>query len=688
MVTMGQIPDSLLGFEASGIVAKCGRNVTQFKVCDKVCTIGHGAHRTIFRNKAIFCQPMPDGLSFEEAATLPLVHCTAFHALKNVARAQPGQTVLIHAAAGGVGQSAIQLAKHLGLEIFATVGSADKRQLIEDIYGVKPDHIFNSRDLSFAKGIMRMTNERGVDCILNSLSGEALRQSWQCIADFGTFVEIGMKDILNNTGLDMRPFLKDASFTFFNLKHIMTDNPALMAETLSDTFNMLHRGVIKPVSPVTVYPISNVENAFRLLQTGKHRGKIALTWDSNDVVPLLRRRIRSLQLDHNATYLLVGGLGGLGRSLARLLADSGALSLCFISRSGSKSQAAQKLMRELENRNVQTHICSCDIANQKALSSTLERCSSTMPPIKGVFQCAMVLQDSLFERMTHEQWTTSLRPKVQGTWNLHNSIPHNLDFFITLSSFAALFGNRSQSNYAAAGAYQDALAHYRRARGLKAVTVDLGVMRDVGVIAEQGATDYLKEWELPFGMRESEFHALMKMIIASEMTEVKEDGINGTTINKPPTQIIHGLATGETVLDAAVRTPFYFTDPRFSMLAGNGPSSSTNIASNSVAPGEKGSLSIRDQITQSKTLAEAAKAITDALVTRVAKSLQADKSEIDEARSLHSYGVDSLVGVELANWIFRETKVGVSVFDILATVSIANFSRGLAEKSSLFQEGK
>lgn len=520
-----------------------------------------------------------------------------------------------------------------------------------------------------------MTEGRGVDCILNSLSGEALRQSWQCIAAFGTFVEIGMKDILSNTGLEMRPFLQDASFTFFNLKHVMTDNPLLMAEILEGTFDYLRRKIIKPVSPINVYPISDVENAFRLLQTGKHRGKIALTWDRENVVPVLRRGHSPLKLDQDATYLLVGGLGGLGRSLALLLADSGAGHICFLSRSGGTSSTAQKLIQELEDRKVQTNSYSCDISDKDSLASALTTCSEKMPPIKGVFQCAMVLQDTLFERMSYAQWTTSLSPKVAGTWNLHTLLPSSLSFFITLSSFAALFGNRTQSNYAAAGAYQDALSHYRRMLGLKAVTIDLGVMRDIGVIAEKGATDYLKEWEQPFGMRENEFHVLMKKVIASEMST------SGNTNSH--TQIINGLATGATVHAAGIRMPFYFSDPRFSHLVAAGPS---NASVNS-SPANPGGPSLRDQLGAVNTLTDAANAVTDALVARVAKSLQTEKSEIDESRPLHSYGIDSLVGVEIANWVFRETKVGVSVFDILATVSIRDFSKGVAEKSAFFKEG-
>ena len=169
MVVMGQIPDNLLGFEASGVVVRCGKDVSTLKIGDKICTLGHGMHRTAFKTKAAFCQKIPEDLSFEEAATTPLVHCTAHPALVNVARARPGQTILIHAAAGGVGQAAIQLSQHLGLEIFATVESAEKRELIESVDGIEPDHTFSSREPNFAKGVMRMTKQHCIHCVLNSL---------------------------------------------------------------------------------------------------------------------------------------------------------------------------------------------------------------------------------------------------------------------------------------------------------------------------------------------------------------------------------------------------------------------------------------------------------------------------------------------------------------------------------------
>ena len=674
MVAMGQIPDSMLGFEASGIIINAGQHVSSFKPGDKVCTLGFGAHRTVFRNKADFCQRIPDGLSFEEAATLPLVHCTAYYALVHIARVQPKQTVLIHAGAGGVGQAAIQIAKYHELEIFTTVGSADKRKLIRDTYGIPDDHIFNSRDLSFVKGVLRMTKGIGVDCILNSLSGEALQQTFRCIAPFGTFVEIGLKDIQNNSNLEMRPFMQDATFTFMNLKHVMTDNAQLMTKILKSTFEYLHRHISQPVSPVVTYPIAEVENAFRLMQTGRHSGKIAISWNGSGAVPVLHRPASSIALEPHASYLLVGGFGGIGRSLARLLVRLGARYLCFMSRSGDKSTEAQMLVRELKSRGIEIRVYCCDIANKIDLAENFKDYTACMPTCKGVFQCAMALRDTLFEKMSHRQWIESLRPKVQGSWNLHSLLPAELDFYITFSSFAGIFGNRTQANYAAGCAYEDALAHYRVACGLKAVTIDLGIMRDVGVIAEQGSTGYLKEWEEPFGIREKELHLLIKMIIAAERHNASTSGVK----NSVPNQVLTGFATGGAVQAAGIRTPYYFSDPRFSHLALTGASSTSSES-------ESSSVTSSDPLKHFSTLATTDPAaascnLTAALVSRVGKSLQTATSEIDTARPLHSYGVDSLVAIEIVNWVLMETKVAVTVFEVLASIPITDFARKLVEK--------
>ncbi|KAL4794077.1 hypothetical protein BDV19DRAFT_390587 [Aspergillus venezuelensis] len=662
MTAMGQIPDETVGLEASGVVRAVGKDVTRFKVGDRVCCLAHAAHKPLIRVPFVQCKKIPEHLSFEDAATLPMVHYTAYHALVNLGRIRKGQSILIHAAAGGVGQAAIQVAQHYGLDIFATVGSDSKRELIKNVYGLQDDHIFNSRDLSFVKGLLRMTKGRGVDCVLNSLSGEMLRQTWYCLAPFGVFVEIGMKDILSNTGLDMLPFKKHATFCFFNLENIATINPQLIDEIGEGVFKLLDEGSLRPVFPVTVYPVSQMESAFRLMQAGRHQGKLVLSYSPEETVPMLRRADDALRLDPNATYVLVGGFGGLGRSLARMFAASGARHLAIFSRSGAASSAAQECVAEIEQLGTKVQVYKCDVASDVAVKEAVDDIQAHLPPIKGVIQGAMVLRDVLFEQMSYRQWIESTRPKVQGSWILHQFLPKDLDFFITLSSFAGVFGNQGQGNYAAAGAYEDALAYHRRGQGLKAVTIDLGVMRDSGVLAEQGSTANLKDFE-PFAISDATFHAMIKKVIVDELSG-----------SKTQPQIITGMPTGKTTQAAGIDRPYFFDDARFAILSQTGGQGEE---------GAGGEVSLETQISRVGSCDEAVPLVQEALVNRVAKFLQTSPTEIDASKPLYHYGVDSLAAVEMRNWVFREIKSEISLLEVMSASPISQLAQEIANRSKL-----
>jgi NADPH:quinone reductase-like Zn-dependent oxidoreductase len=236
MVSMGLVADTVLGADAAGTITHVGSKVTMVKPGDRVALMSIGAYRNILRANETLVQILPDAMTFEEGASLPCVYITAYQSLVEIGRLSHGESILIHSAAGGecpnlliglhvrltrslgLGQAAIQLAKHLGAEVFVTAGSPEKRKLLMDEHGIPNDHVFNSRDTTFAKGIMRMTNGKGVDVVLNSLAGEALRRTWECIADYGRFIEVGKKDILGNSGLEMMPFLRNVTFAGVNIE--------------------------------------------------------------------------------------------------------------------------------------------------------------------------------------------------------------------------------------------------------------------------------------------------------------------------------------------------------------------------------------------------------------------------------------------------------------------------------------
>ncbi|KAL6159156.1 Type I Iterative PKS [Exserohilum turcicum] len=672
MTIMGLLPSTTLGLEAAGTVMRVGSGVTHVQKGDRVALLGNGAHSTLFRSKANYAFKLPESMSFEEGASLPVTSYTAWYGVVYIARARKGQSILIHAGAGGVGQAALQIARHLGLEVFTTVSSPEKRQLVQDQYGVAEDHIFNSRDLEFAQGVRRMTNGRGVDIVLNSLAGESMRRSWECIAPGGHFVEIGLRDILDNTRLDMRPFRYGATFSFFDLKDIWDNRPALMAEIVQGTEPLLTQGIIKPAAPLLTHTISEMEKAVRLMQSGRHTGKIVLQWKPEHVVPTLRCPSPPMELDQNGVYVLVGGLGGLGRSLAKMLVADGARKLCFLNRSRNLSKDAEQLLAELRGKNIAVLPIPCDVSSESSLKTAFAQAESELDgPIRGCFQCAMVLRDVLFENMTYADWVQSTRPKVQGSKNLDDLLPETTDFFIMLSSFCGVFGNRGQANYVAGCGFQDALAHSRRTRGKHAVSIDLGLMREVGRLAEEGAVGDIAQWEKVWGIREHEFVALMRLCMTPDQTGA---------------QLPTGLGTKAASIAAGIEPPYYFdTDARFGIVARMGAAELDDGAKAGGGGAEKEALSAL--LSKAKNLPEATSAVLSALVLRVSKMLGVPPEELDTGRFLHSYGVDSLAAIELVNWALRECQSRIAVFDVMAGVPMAVFSERVAVKSKLLAKG-
>ena len=359
---------------------------------------------------------------------------------------------------------------------------------------------------------------------------------------------------MDNTRLDMGPFRQGATFSFFDLKAIWDDRQGLMAEIVRGTTPFLTEGIIKPATPLLTYPISEMEKAVRLMQSGRHTGKIVLQWEPEHIVPTLRCPSPPIKLDEKSVYVLVGGLGGLGRILAKMLVVDGARKLCFLNRSGANSDQGQLLLAELRQQSVSTLALACDVSSAFSLGAALARAESELGgPIRGCFQCAMVLRDVLFENMTYADWIQSTRPKVQGSQNLSDLLPDTTDFLVMLSSFCGVFGNRGQANYVAGCGFQDALAHARRACGKHAVSVDLGLMREVGRLAEEGAVGDIAEWEKVWGIWEHEFVALMRLCMTPDQTG---------------DQLPTGLGTRAGSIAADIKPPYYFdTDARFGIVA-------------------------------------------------------------------------------------------------------------------------
>jgi acyl transferase domain-containing protein len=481
MKAMGVYPDqpagaAPFGIECSGRIVALGAGVTGMKVGDEVMAVvpSLNAFSAYVTAPAPFVAVKPASLSFEEAATTPIAFLTAYYALHHQGRLARGERVLIHSAAGGVGLAAAQICRRLGAEIYATAGNPEKRDFLRSL-GI--NRVFDSHSLAFATEVMRETDGAGVDIVLNSLTGEAIQAGLEVLRDGGRFLEIGKQDIYKNTQLGLSPFRRNISFSSVHLDAVLRRRQDLLNE-LTPYFE---DGSFTPL-PVNVFPVSESASAFRYMAQGKHIGKIALSMRDQNirVIPFSERK-RIARSD--ATYLITGGLGGLGLLAANWLVERGARHLALMGRTGASNEALPVIDR-MRRTGVEIAIAKGDVSQPDQLARVLAEIGRTMPPLKGVIHAAGALDDSILRQMTRDRFRSALAPKVAGAWNLHTqTLSAGLDFFVLFSSAAALIGSPGQANYSAGNAFLDGLAHYRRAQSLPALSVNWGPWTKVGMAA-------------------------------------------------------------------------------------------------------------------------------------------------------------------------------------------------------------
>ncbi len=488
MFTLGRIPEEALengasgptlGLECAGVVLAVGQDVAGLVPGDAVCCLSGGAYDSHVLADASAVFPLPRGMSPTAAATIPVAHFTAWYALTHLARLSPGERVLIHGAAGGVGLAAIQIATLCGAEIFATAGSPHKRALLARM-GVP--HVLDSRSLDFEERIRELTHDQGVDVVLNSISGEALQKSLGLLRPLGRFLELGKVDFYTNAPLRMRLLRNNISFFGIDVDQVMRVDPLLCRRLFLDMLARFENKELWPL-PYAVTPRAGIAEAFRRMQQSRHTGKLVVAHDERaaGVRPLPPAELGPLE--GSASYLVTGGLGGLGLAVCDRLADLGAASLILVGRSGAATQAQQDAVARLESRGVRVTVVKADVADLAALTTALDAACAGLAPLRGVVHCAGVLRDATIATLSSADIRAVLRAKALGGYNLHLLTRDKpLDFFIMFSSATTVLGNPGQGNYVAANTMLENLAAYRRGLGLPAVTFGWGPISDVGML--------------------------------------------------------------------------------------------------------------------------------------------------------------------------------------------------------------
>ncbi|WP_324787953.1 SDR family NAD(P)-dependent oxidoreductase [Streptomyces sp. H51] len=464
-----------LGAECAGRISAVGQGVTRFRVGDPVLAVGANGMAAFTTVGSGLVAPLPPGLSPEQAAGVPIAFLTAVHALERLARVRKGEKVLVHSATGGVGLAALQVARRNGALVLATAGTEEKRDLLR-MLGV--EHVMDSRSLAFADEVLRTTDGRGVDVVLNSTTGEALVRSMRLLAPGGRFVELGKRDIHDDSHIGLGLFKDNRAFFAVDLERTVHEEDGLIAELLQDIGRGFERGEFTAL-PVTVHPYAEAASVFATMARARHIGKLVLRPAAREPVTTGPEQA---PVRPDATYLITGGLGALGLETARYLVAQGARHLVLAGRSAPSPEAEQALAGLRSSAQVDT--VRADLSRRDAVEDVLARIDATMPPLAGVVHAAGVLDDGLLTGLDGDRFRAVAGPKSVAAWHLHRATAErDLDFFVLYSSAAAVLGSPGQGNYAAASAFVDALAHHRRSRGLPALSIDWGPWAEIGLAA-------------------------------------------------------------------------------------------------------------------------------------------------------------------------------------------------------------
>ncbi|MCO5231227.1 MAG: SDR family NAD(P)-dependent oxidoreductase [Chitinophagales bacterium] len=464
-----------LGIECAGIVDEVGVDVEHLKVGDRVFGMAYHTMASHIHVDASLMQIIPDNLSFEEAATIPVVYLTVYYGLIIQSKLQKGERVLIHSATGGVGLAAIQVAQMIGAEIFATAGNEEKRELLHSL-GVH--HVYDSRNLDFAEQILKDTSGEGIDVVLNSLTGSAMVKSMHLLRSFGRFVEIGKKDVYANSKVGLEVFSKGLSYYMIDFEKMVFEKPQLVGDLLGELVPYFEDGGLTPIQS-KIFHVTDVKSAFEYMSLGKHIGKIVIQINSDNV--FLEELVGSKGFTEDATYLLTGGYGGLGLTFAQYMVAKGARRLLLTGRTGYSDN---EIIHQLRSLGAEIIIDKADVSEREDIERILAIHHSNEQPLKGVFHLAGILDDASILNLDEDAFYRVLSPKVLGAYNLHiTTQAYDLEHFVLFSSSTILFGSPGQAAYVAANKYMDALVEHRERLGLGGLSIQWGTVSDVGLAA-------------------------------------------------------------------------------------------------------------------------------------------------------------------------------------------------------------
>jgi phthiocerol/phenolphthiocerol synthesis type-I polyketide synthase C len=636
-----------VGMELSGRITRVGSGVSNFKAGDAVLGFAPASFATRVVTRAGAVTRKPASMTFEEAATVPTTFFTAWYALVELARVREGERVLVHGGAGGVGIAAIQLARLLGAEVYATAGSREKREFVR-LLGV--DRVFDSRSLAFADQVRDATGGAGVDVVLNSLAGEAMVRSIDTLRPFGRFLELGKRDFYENSRIGLRPFRNNISYFGIDADQLMGALPELTTRLFEAVMQRFADGVLHPL-PYRLFPAARVEEAFRYMQQARQIGKVLVGYPAGTPAPTRgAAQTGALRCDAGGAYLVIGGTGGLGFATARWMVARGARHVTLASRSGTLNDAARaEVARWHAESGVETHVVSCDVTNAAAVQALVAQIAARGTPLKGVLHSAMHIDDGLVRNLDDARFEAVLAPKLAGAWNLHRAtLDCALDFFVVYSSATTALGNPGQSSYVAANSFLEALVETRRAAKLPGTFMAWGPLDDVGFLARNEKTREALQSRIGGASISSDeaLVALERVLVAG--------GAGEAVVRLDWQALSRGMPAAGARRYAALRTR------------------------NANEPASDGGQPLRGRVA-ALPHAEALALVEETLRTQIARILHLAPEKVELERSVLDMGMDSLMGMELGLAVEEAFEVKLSVMAIAEGATVRTLAARIVE---------
>ncbi|KAI1821332.1 hypothetical protein F4861DRAFT_542029 [Xylaria intraflava] len=662
-------PGSSPWLEYSGVVTRVGGNVAGLSIGDRVYGMGKSDFGNYQRVPAVFTQKLAPSIDPTEAASVPFAFMSAVYALEHVGQLRKGQKALIQSATGDIGLAAIQIAQARGVDVFALVERSDQASFLAETVGIPTDRTIFTQDPEALSRVTRSSSGKETfDAVLVTTAVRDLSPYRKALAPLGHLINLGGTEVLEVE--EVKP-ARGAIIYSTDLGMVLENNPQLGAELMETVHELYRTSRIVPIRPLTVRDVSELDQSLLKFSRDTQIGKTVISFQNPSSALKLVQQPRVATFDPEARYVITGGLGGLGRSIVRWMADRGARDFVLLSRRGPNTPAAQVLLNDMKDQGVHVEAIACDVSKHEQVTQAIAAVTRSGRPIKGVVHAVLSLSDLSFDKLTIDEWKNGTVAKTLGSINLHEAMSKQpLDFFVMLTSTETVWAPATQAAYIAADNFATYFARYRRRLGLPASTVSYGFIRDLGSdyrATSHGTADmYARNLAVTMTERQA-LNALEPAFLDNTQTG-DTDYVGRQHDPLSAATLFTSLSPLDLAALSSANTPRWHQDGRVSLLM----RAVADVRRHVITSGEQNGLYGENSLSKTAKLRRAFDEVIKAgpesreaaielvvhgISIAIAEMLFVDAGNINPNKTVAEHGVDSLIAAELRNWFHQALRV-------------------------------